>query len=183
MTIWREHYFILIFIIIVYTFSIVLNVLLQEFQFQSRTAHTFSHYEYIQFLGSWKLIAADFFWFQFLQKDCARLNAEEIMQSMMVMKKLDPHFTSAFRLAAMSLLTYHNQPLAALDLIDRALTSDVNRADWRLYGYGLMAKSMLTIEEKSKYGFFESDRILAAPRLLALEIPLMPDYLREKLKS
>ncbi|MBI2775138.1 hypothetical protein HYX58_03995 [Candidatus Dependentiae bacterium] len=180
MTIWRENYFVCIFIVVVYLLSIILNVLLQESKLGN--GHSISHYEYAQFLGSWRLMASDFYWFQFLQKDFARCGANEIVNGMMLMKKLDPHFTSAFRLAAMSLLTYHKKPLEALDLIANALTSEVNRTDWRLYGYSLIAKNMLTIQEKSKH-FFKYERVLAAPKLLALEIPPIPNYLLRKLEA
>jgi hypothetical protein len=174
MTIWHNKIE-LCFIFIIYIFIIALsNALNQKHDIIDRASANY----FFQLCGSWKLVAADWYWFSFLQRNIDQLKSADIVRAMNNISILDPHFTSAFRLGIMSLITYQKSPSDALTILHECMKSKINQADWRLYGYQSLAYRMLNNQSSTETKKINKQlqELPAAHFLLSLELPEMPSY-------
>lgn len=133
------------------------------------------------FFGSWKLMAADWYWFYFLQHGVDRLCEAECVSWITWITELDPHFTSAYRLGAIHLLFYQRNPGKTISLIEKSFSSSVNAADWRLYAYMMYAYQLI---EKNEHVVRWKNELKRKPFpcfLLRCDLPEQPHYLTKKI--
>lgn len=129
------------------------------------------------FFGSWKLMAADWYWFYFLQQGVDCINEESCVSWITWITQLDPHFTNAYRLGAIHLLFYQRNPDKTILLIEKSFSSSVNRADWRLYAYMIYAYRLIGKNEHVLRWKNELKNKSVPCALLRSDLPVQPNFI------